>query len=171
MLSLSRLSKALAVFLPALSFAATATPGAKLVNRFNDWALFDHDTPQMRTCFVLLGPKSSEPAAAKRDSIYFYVSAWPREGVKSEVSVKVGYPLKKGSEVTVTVGANTFKLFTRDDRAFIAEPADEQKLLDALRKGSTMVVQGTSERGTVTKDTYSLAGAPRALQTLLSTCR
>jgi hypothetical protein len=160
----------LAAALLALSQPASPAPGTKFVGKFQDWALYEHDTPQIKTCFVLAIPRSSEPAGARRDSIYFYISAWPREGVKSEVSVKVGYPIKKGSEVLVTVGSDVFRLFAREERAFVAEPAEELKLLDALRKGSIMVVQGTSERGTVTKDTYSLAGTAQALQALASSC-
>ena len=33
-----------------------------------------------------------------------------------------------------------------------------------------MVVQATSERGTATKDTYSLSGLSRAIQSLTTNC-
>jgi Invasion associated locus B (IalB) protein len=142
----------------------------KLVNTFSDWSIYSFDSPQARVCFAAAAPKSSEPARARRDVILFYISAWPKDGIKSEISVKIGYTFKKDSDVTVTIGGTVFKLFTADERAFVQDAGEEQNLLDALKKGSSMVVEGTSARGTVTKDTYSLSGVSQALQALASGC-
>jgi hypothetical protein len=160
----------IAAALPAVAPPAASVQGTRFLARFSDWGLYAHDSPQTKTCFLLAAPKSSEPAAARRDSIFFYISAWPREGVRSEVSVKIGYPFRKGTDATVTVDGESFKLFTREERAFVADATEEQKLVEALRKGSSMVVQGLSERGTTTRDTYSLAGTTQALQALGSSC-
>lgn len=169
MSSASILGPATALFL-SVHCGPTAAQSAKIVNKINDWTTYAHEAAQAKTCFSLAPPRSSEPAAAKRDPVYFYISAWPKDGVKSEVSVKIGYPFKKGTNVTVTVGTTAFKLFTKDDKAFVGEPGDELKLLDAMKKASTMVVEGVSERGTVTKDTYALAGLNQALQSLTAAC-
>jgi hypothetical protein len=142
----------------------------KLINRFNEWTFYAHESSQRKICFAAGSPKTREPAVVKRDPSFFYISAWPREGVGSEVSVKIGYPFRKGSDVTVTIGKTTFKLFTKDDRAFVTDPAEERKLIEAMKKGSFMVVQGISQRGTATKDTYSLSGIAQALQALSVRC-
>ena len=57
------------------------------------------------------------------------------------------------------------------DRAYIADAGEEQKLIFAMRKGSTITVVGTSERGTTTTDTYSLAGISQALQAVATNCK
>jgi hypothetical protein len=160
-----RLAATAIALLPSLALAQ-----ARLAGKFNDWTVYAHDGTQAKICFALAAPKASEPAGARRDPVFFYVSAWPKEAVKAEVSVKIGYPLRRGSDVTVTIGTATFKLFTKDDRAFVADPADEVKLVEAMKTGSAMVVQGTSERGTATKDTYSLSGVSQALQSLNGGC-
>ena len=80
--------------------------------------------------------RSSRPTA-KRGPIYFYISAWPKEGVKTEPSIKVGYPIAADKEMTVTVGADTFKLFAKGERGFVSEAAEETKLLDAMKSGPT----------------------------------
>lgn len=134
------------------------------------WTVYLREANGARLCFAAAQPRQSEPATAKRDPIYFYVSTWPRDGVKSEVSVKLGYALKKGSTVTVAVGPASFKLTTKDDRAFLSDDGDERRLIDVLRKGGTMTVSGVSERGTQTKDTYPLAGAVAALDTIARGC-
>ncbi|MCL4766127.1 MAG: hypothetical protein KJZ80_07840 [Hyphomicrobiaceae bacterium] len=153
-----------------LATAATALAQTKLVETFSDWAFYSHDSSPTRICFAVSAPQTSEPAGARRDRIYFYVSAWPREGVRSEVSVKIGYPFRKGSEAMITIGTEAFKLFTHEERAFVDDPIEELKLIEAMKKGATMVVQGMSERGTATKDTFSLAGVSKAVQTLTTEC-
>jgi hypothetical protein len=158
----------------AVMLAGIASHGfaqtAKLINKFNDWTFYAYDGPQGKTCFAAGSPKTSEPAGARRDGIYFYIAAWPKDGVRSEVSVKIGYPFRKGSDPTVTIGTTTFKLFTKDDRAFVANATEELKLIEAMKKGSSMVVQGVSERGTATKDTYSLSGLAQALHAMNARC-
>jgi hypothetical protein len=45
------------------------------------------------------------------------------------------------------------------------------RLVETMKKGSTMQVQGTSERGTASIDTYSLNGLPQAMQALTELCQ
>lgn len=51
-----------------------------------------------------------------------------------------------------------FKLFTDGESAWTGSPAEDGKLISALRGGSSVVISGRSARGTVTKDTFSLSG-------------
>ena len=143
----------------------------KLVSTFSDWASYMHEAANAKTCFAVSQPKSQEPKGANRDAAFFYISTWPNEGVRTEISIKIGYPFKKGSEATVTVGGAAFKLFTQNDRAFVGDAAQELKLLEAMKKAPTMQVQGTSERGTATTDNYSLAGLGPALQIASEQCK
>jgi hypothetical protein len=164
-----------AILAPFLFVALVATVGLRaeevqVVARQEGWSAYLHEVAGKRTCFAAAQPKSSEPATAKRDAIYFYVTSWPRDGITGEVSVKVGYPLKKGSTVTVAIGADAFKLVVKDDRAFVSDSGEEKRLVGAMRKGGTMTVSGVSERGTQTKDTYPLAGVVEALDSLKPRC-
>ena len=49
--------------------------------------------------------------------------------------------------------------------------ADEKKLIDAMKRGAEMSVTGTSSRGTLTRDNYSLAGISAALDKVAATCK
>ncbi len=62
------------------------------------------------------------------------------------------------------VGAEKYVLFGREDRAYVADPTEELKLVEAMKKGQKLVIQATSERGTTTTDTYSLQGFLQAFQ-------
>lgn len=143
---------------------------AKLVEKSGNWSMFVHDAAQKKICFIASQPASSTPKDAKREQAFFYVSAWPKDGVKSEVSVLLGYPVKKGSTVTVTIGTNSFKLFPQDDKAFVADPTDELKLIEAMKRGNAMEIAASSEGGFDTQDKYSLSGITAALKNLAGKC-
>jgi hypothetical protein len=49
--------------------------------------------------------------------------------------------------------------------------AEESRLIGAMKAGSDMIVSGTSRRGTVTTDTYSLAGVTAALKKIDAECQ
>lgn len=159
----------------ALALAAVTTGQAhaqttRQIARFGDWTLYEHQEATSRICFLSAQPRSSLPKGLERGPIQFFVSAWPKEGVKGEVSVALGYAARKGIPVTVTVGKDSFRLFAAADRAFVQDPTMELKLLEAVRKGASVVVEATSAAGTTTTDTYSLQGLTQGLQAMASGC-
>ena len=157
---------ALSVLAASASGEAATTPGDK----FGDWRLVTSDETGSRLCFVMSEPKDSQPAGANRDKVLFYVSAWPKDGVQAEVSVRLGYPVKRPGDGAITVGTASFKMQLREDKGFVLDPTQELKLIEAMKKGSRMQVQAVSERGTATTDTYSLSGLAQALQALAASC-
>jgi hypothetical protein len=154
-----------------LASSAGMAQSVKTIGTYSSWTSFTHGEAPSLLCFATAQPAKQEPANAKRDPAFVYVSSWPKDGVKAEISVKIGYALRKGSDVTLAVGSSNFKLFANGDRAYVADATEELKLLEAMRKGSTMTVQGTSDRGTSTTDTYSLAGISQALQAVATNCK
>lgn len=162
---------AIGLLAPLLAYpAAAAAQGANRLGSFGDWTVNATPDAASKTCFAASQPTQKEPAGANRAPVVLYISAWPKDGVKSEISVKLGYRIKGGSDVTVIVGTATYSLFPKDDRAFVADATQELKLLDEMKKGAKMVVQATSERGTATTDTYSLAGLTQAMKSLAEAC-
>jgi invasion protein IalB len=154
---------ALASFTPA--FAQTAT----LLEKTKDWSAYA-SAGSPKVCFAVAAPKASTPKAAKRGPIYFYVSNWPADKVDNEVSVKMGYPFKPGAMVTVTVGTDKFELFTKEEGAFVDKPDMETKLVEAMKKGGKMKIDGKSAKGTTTSDDYSLDGFADALDRVAKEC-
>lgn len=149
------------------AFAQTA----KLLQKFDDWQVFLHETGAEKVCFAASAPKEMEPKTAKRGSVFFYLTTWQKDGVRNEVSVKVGYSFKSDSSPTVAIGETEFQLYPKDDKAFMRDPGEERKLLDAMRKGNNMTVKGVSARGTTTTDQYSLKGLVPALKQLETACK
>jgi invasion protein IalB len=163
------LSAATLAWAPPLC-AQTPEPGSFKTGSAGDWIVHQNGGEGPKICFAATQPKTKEPAGANRSKIVLYVSAWPKEGVKSEFSVKLGYRIKPDSPVAVTVGDAAFQLFADEDRAYVADATEELKLIEAMKKSSKLVVQATSTRGTQTTDTYSLSGLGQALDAVATAC-
>jgi hypothetical protein len=149
-----------------------AVPKARLLEKIGDWSVFIHEDTGGRVCFAASAPTDMEPksAAAKRTPVVFYVTAWQKDGVRNEISVKLGYSIKPKSAAAVTAGGRSFTLPSDDDKAYTKDLADEQKLLAAMAGGGAMVVKATSAKGTATTDQYSLEGLAAAVQKAQQAC-
>ena len=112
----------------------------------------------------------TNPPNRPRDPAYAFVSTRPQERVVNEVSVMIGYPLKPGSEGSVEAGGAKFAMYTQTDGLWIKNAADEERMVEAMRKGD-FVVKGVSARGTESIDTYSAKGLAQALDRLAQDCR
>lgn len=150
--------------------AANTAVAAKLVQKFDDWQVFIHEGPGEKICFAASQPKSMEPKAAKRGPVFFYLTTWAKDNIRNEISVKIGYAFKTDTSPVIIIGKDQFELYPKDDKAFMRDPGEERKLLDAMKKGTTLTVKGVSARGTATTDQYSLSGLSAALSQLATSC-
>jgi hypothetical protein len=140
-----------------------------LLEKFKDWSAYA-STGSPKVCFAVSKPTSSTPKNVKRGPIFFYISQWPADKVVNEISVKMGYPFSEGAKATLTIGSAKFDLFTKDEGAFVDKPETEAKIIEAMKTGNTMKIDGKSARGTATTDTYSLNGLSDALDRAAKEC-
>ena len=61
-------------------------------------------------------------------------------------------------------------LFTDDEWAWPETPEEDAGIVEAFRRGSEAVLTGRSERGTVTRDTFSLLGFTSSLEEAQRLC-
>jgi len=158
---------AVAVATPAL---AQGQGQSRPIAQFGDWSVYA-STSSPKVCYAISQPKSRLPEGLSRDPAYFFVSTRPGENVKNEVSITVGFPLKEGSDATLTVGSLTLQLYTKDQGAWVRNVADEAKLVDAMRRGRDLTVESISGRGNKTTDRYSLSGISQALDRVAQECK
>jgi invasion protein IalB len=72
----------------------------------------------------------------------------------------------------VKIGATAFNnLFANGDSAWAPDTATDKKLVEAMKRGDRMTVEGESFRGTKTKDTYSLRGFSGAYKAISAKCK
>ena len=156
---------------PAAAVAGAAEP--TLIGQFGTWGAYTATPNGKKVCFALAKPASSKtnPPNRPRDPAYAFVSTRPAEKVTNEVSVMIGYALKPGSESTLEVGGASYAMYTQGDGLWIKNAAEEERMVDAMRKAADVTVKGTSAKGTETTDTFSLKGLAQALDRLAQDCK
>jgi hypothetical protein len=140
---------------------------------FGEWGAYTAMPNGKKVCFALAKPVSSStvPPNRPRDQPWMFVSSRPGEKVSNEVSIIFGYPQKSGSDATVEIAGGSYAMNTQGDGAWVKNPAEESKLVETLRKGVEVTVKGTSAKGTVSTDVYSLKGLAQALDRVGKECR
>jgi hypothetical protein len=154
---------------PAVAGSAEPT----LIGQFGTWGAYMATPNGKKVCFALAKPSSSKtnPPNRPRDPAYAFVSTRPAEKVTNEVSIAIGYALKPGSESTLEVGGASYAMYTQGDGLWIKNAAEEERMVDAMRKAPDVVVKGVSAKGTETTDTFSLKGLAQALDRVAQDCR
>jgi hypothetical protein len=156
--------------------AAPSIPGAAqptLLGQYGDWGAYTANPGGKKVCFVLAKPATSttSPPNRPRDPAWMFVSTRPAEKVKDEVSVIFGYGLKPNTDANIEVAGGKYAMYTQADGGWVKNAAEEPKLVETMRKGQDLTVKGTSAKGTVSTDVYSLKGLSLALDKVGQECR
>ena len=150
-------------------FAAHASEQVE-IGTFGQWKAYEFEENGGRVCYMAAKPTSTEPKGVKRGEIVVFITHRPAEGTKNVFTYMTGYGYKKDKDVIVTIDGKKFNLFTQNDMAWAADASADNALTEAIKKGTKMVVEGESARGTKTKDTYSLKGATKAHEAISQEC-
>lgn len=170
--SLRNAATATLIAISAASVPAFAQDSTNVVTTQGDWTVFAASSP--KECWAVSAPKATQntkdgkPAQVNRGDIRLYVSYRP--GQAGEVSFSGGYPFAPDSTVDLNIGGNKFNLFTEGENAWAASPAEDAKIIGALRAGASVVLTGRSSRGTTTADTFSLSGITAATNAAKERC-
>jgi invasion protein IalB len=161
---------------PATTSAVPPAPGGgqpTLLGQYGDWGAYTANAGGRTVCYALAKPSSqaTQPANRPRDPAYVFISTRPAENVRNEVSVVIGYPFKPGYEASVDIGANKYAMYTQGDGAWVKNPAEEQRMVETMRKGADLVVVGESGKGTKSTDRYTLKGLSQALDRVAAECK
>lgn len=144
---------------------------AETLSEHGPWAAIKNQENGNSVCFIGAEPKKEEGDYTRRGDTYVIVTHRPAMNENNVVSVLAGYTYKDGSEVGVKIDDSpAVKLFTRDQRAWAYDAESDAALVRAMKRGSVMVVTGTSSRGTLTTDTYSLHGFTAAYNDASRAC-
>ncbi|MEM8987231.1 MAG: invasion associated locus B family protein [Pseudomonadota bacterium] len=161
------ISGVIAAGAPAIAFAQSAP---NVVATYRDWNVFTRKTGDDLVCFAVSEPKDKSPKNVSHGDVFMLVSTWKSGVAREQPSFMAGYNFRDRSTPSVRVGTDKWDMYVSDNEAFIEKTVDEQKLLQAMRRGSTMRVQATSGRGTVTNYEISLLGISAALDRMTKEC-
>ncbi len=158
---------------PGPEAAAVLGPDPVLLGQYGEWGAYAAQSGSGKVCFAIAKPANSQttPAGKPRDAVFFFVASRPAENVRNEVSVMIGYPFKPATDAMIEIGPAKFAMYTQSDGAWIKNAAEEARLVETMRKGSDLVVTGTSSQGSRSVDRYPLKGLSQALDRAAQECR
>ncbi len=157
---------------PAAAAAESGPAKPILVGTYGDWGAYATQGGKAKICYALAQPKDRTPPTLKKDQAYIFISNRPAEGVRNEISVIMGVPLKDGSaEAKAEVGSATFDLVSKGQNAWVKNAADEGRFIDAMKKSGKLVVKATLGKGGKATDSYSLSGLGQALDRAVKDCQ
>lgn len=154
-----------------LCFGSAQAAEPRPLGVFGAWQAFVFYENGDKVCYMASQPTQAKGNYTKRGDIFALVTHRPGEGTRNVFSYITGYDYKSGSDATVKIDGDSFLLFTQDDTAWAPDAETDNKLTNHIRKGSKMVVTGTSSRGTLTTDTFSLRGSGAAYDAISKECK
>jgi invasion protein IalB len=160
---------------PALAQQRQASRGSQGGNAFEvarvgSWSILTTGEGRSKTCFIMTQPSERLPKGLTRDPAHVYISMRQGEATKHEFSVITGYPLKQGAEAQIAVGNVNFAAVGQNKNVWLRNPAEEPRFIGELRRGSSLTIKGTSQRGNDTTDRYTLTGFGAALERAQKEC-
>jgi len=159
-----------------------------LIGTYGEWKVYHSGEGKAKICYTLAEPKAREPAEAERGKAYAFISQRPAEHVRNEISFVMGTELaaeakekdkekpKKGARKeapatpTLTLGEDEYDLAPKGSDLWIKNPAEEAKIIEAMRKGGSVVIKAAARKGGRLSDTYALAGFRQAIDKAVKDC-
>ena len=135
------------------------------------WTDYSYQEDSGIVCYMASEPTKAEGNYTRRGDIFALVTHRPSENSIDVVSIVAGYPYQENSDVSVRIGSNSFELFTHGERAWTRDESSDKNMVQSMVRGNSMVVKGTSGRGTLTTDTYSLRGFTAAHKDISEACK
>jgi invasion protein IalB len=156
-------------FLLAPVAAISASPKS-LLKQPRHWAAFIIKESDGTACYMVGRPISTKPKNVKRGKVWILVTHRPYNKTRNVISVFAGYPYKIGSEAKVAIDDKTYSLDTNEETAWTKNASIDATMVEAMRAGRRLKVEGMSKRGTKTTDTFSLKGFSRAHDAIGKAC-
>ena len=121
-------------------------------------------------CYIGSLPiKSDLPETKKRGENYILVYKIIGSD-QNIVQVEAGYQYNLDKDIIVKIDNTSFDFYSTEDSSETAWTDNDEKVIYAMKKGLELVLIGQSNRGTMTKDTYTLKGFTSALNKLNKDC-
>lgn len=154
-----------------LAFSAYA--GApQLIGEYDDWSAYIYKEGKNSVCYMASTPQKSEGKYTRRGDVYLVITHRPADKSFDVVNFVAGYAYKNDAKVIVKIGKDTISdFFVENDKAWTMNANVDKKLVEAMKKGERLIIDGTSTKGTTTKDTYSLKGFSSAYRAISIKCR
>lgn len=154
-----------------VSVGAGATDNPEILGTYGEWTAYVFRDQGQKVCYITTMPTKSQGKYTRRGDVFLYVTHHPADKKFDVVDVVAGYTYRKGSNPTITIDKNKgITLKPVEDTAWSKDVATDMKLVKQMKKGTTAILKGTSTRGTLTTDTFSLKGFSKAYADIQKAC-
>lgn len=151
----------------AACLATKVVAAAERIAAFGVWTVYAYQESAGRNCFMTASPQSQQGKYTKRGAPSIFVTRWAgADG--AAVNFEAGYDYATNGKAVASIDGKSFDLQTQGDKAWPRN--DDASMVQALRAGDQLVIEGSSARGTRTKDIYSLKGSNQAYTAMISAC-
>ena len=142
--------------------------------QYSDWEVFAKADKVI--CYTIARPKKMEGEYNIRGRVDAMVAINSNNKQnKYYVGFDFGYYFSDNQKVKLTIDNGiTFEIDTFSQTAWInpsRNPKLHIKVIEAMKKGNILIAEGISNRGTETKDTYSLVGFTKAFKKIKDVCK
>lgn len=161
---------ALGLLFSLSSWAVASAQDVTVIGTHGAWTAYSYQEDSGLVCYMASEPTKAEGNYTRRGDIFALVTHRPSEDSLDVVSIVAGYPYEENSDANVRIGSSSFDMFTHGERAWNRDEATDKTMVQSMIRGSTMTVKGTSGRGTLTTDTYSLSGFTAAHRDITEAC-
>lgn len=150
--------------------AGPAAAQDRLIGQFEKWEAFEGRIAGKKACWVASKPTETKPDGIKRDPASILITWWPARKIRGQLKLNAGFPFRKNSRVTLKFVRTTHTLWTDGETAWAEDGKQDRAIMADMKKGKSVTVTGTSTRGTVVIDTYSLDGISAAIEAATKAC-
>ncbi len=151
-----------------LSVLPASAQSVRSLGDFRDWAAYSASEGAGSVCFALSKPHEVTPTPDGYTEAFLYLTHRPAESVRNEINLVAGFNFAPDTPATLTISGQSFDLFTEGDAAWLLDPARNDDLAGSIRAGSTLTIEGTSDKGIRVVESFSLSGATAASRAIES---
>mgnify|MGYP001599494243 CR=1 FL=1 len=164
MLSVLGFALGAALSTPALAQSVTQ------IGTFKDWSAYSASEGAGAMCFAMSKPSTVDPQPDGYTQAYLYLTHRPAENISNELNLVAGFEFAPDQPATLTVDGKDFDLFTQKDAAWLLDEKQADDLAGAIRAGNSLSIQGTTNKGILVTETFSLSGATAASKAIDAGC-
>jgi hypothetical protein len=124
-----------------------------------------------RTCYALGKARERKPANLKDVEGLMFVTTRPAASIRNEIAFVMNFDLKEDIEHFAVIGEQRYALVAKGQRMWLRNPAEEGRMLDAMRRANEMEIRSTSKRGNPASDSYALQGLAQIVKKAEDSCK
>ena len=154
----------------SLFFVSANSQEVKKVGKFKDWETIIITEQTGKVCFAQSVPVLQAPKSNLREARMF-VSFRPGEKISNEISITGGYEFNNKNSITAKSGKSKYKFdIAQEGFAWMTDNKRENKMIKVMKKGSRIMITGYNQKGSQTRDHYSLLGFTKAYNATKTSC-